>query len=208
MHKGHQAILGAVLALPFLCAAKSASAAPPETGHYVYVPAGATVVVLPGPAVPAAPVSVSQAPMAFPVADLPVARMIARQDAMMQRMIADMNAMFAMPMPSPQQFITAAMRGMPRPGPGNGVFVTTVSSGNGVCSETITYGYPANGGKPEVHVARSGNACGAMTMPGDRPVATPISPYAIPGTPPVSAPPRLWTARDTARPIGPATPGA
>ena len=205
MQKGQQAILGAVLALPLLCGAKNASAAPPlSSGDYVYIPAGATVVVLPGPAMTAPPVNISPRPMAFPMAS-----MIAAQDTMMQRMIADMNAMFAMPMPDPQQVLAAAMRGMPQPGRGTGVFLTSVSSGSGVCSETITYNYPANGGKPQVHVARSGNGCGAVTMPGPAtPAAAPISPRAIPNTTPPRAAPREWTARDTARPIGPADPGA
>jgi hypothetical protein len=204
MQKSQQAILGAILAVPFLCAAKSAGAAPPPTGRYVYVPAGATVVVLPGRAMAAVPVNISPTPMAFPVAG-----MIAQQDAMMQRMIADMNAMFAMPMPDPQQFIEAAMHSMPQPGSGTGVLMTLVSSGRGVCSETITYDYPANGAKPQVHVVHSGNACGDVTMPGPAsPVAAPIVPRAIPDTAPASAPPRLWTARDNARPVGRRNPGA
>lgn len=204
MHKGHQAVLGAILALPFLCVAKNASAAPPPTGgHYVYVPAGATVVVLPGPAMSEAPGYVTSAPMRFPIAS-----MIAQQDAMMQRMIADMNAMFATPMPDPQQIFEAAMRGMPQSGAGTGVFLTSVSTGRGVCSETITYDYPANGGQPHVHVARTGNDCGAVTVQGPTsPVAAPLEPRAIPNMAPPSASPRLWTARNTARPIGPANRG-
>jgi len=205
MQKGQQAILGAILALPLLCAAKDAGAAPPPSGgNYVYVPAGAAVIVLPGPAMTAPPVNISPAPIAFPMAS-----MIAEQDAMMQRMIADMNAMFAMPMPDPQQVIAAAMRGMPQPGRGTGVFLTSVSSGRGVCSETITYNYPANGGTPQVHVARTGNGCGAVTMQGPAiPAAAPIAPRAIPNMPHPGAPPRVWTARDTAPPVGPADPGA
>jgi hypothetical protein len=124
-------------------------------------------------------------------------------------MIADMNAMFAMPMPDPQRVFAAAMRAMPQPGPGTGVFLTSVSSGRGVCSETITYNYPANGGRPQVHVARSGSGCGAMSMQGPAtPATAPIPPRAIPNRAPPGAPPRVWTARDTARPIGPADPGA
>jgi len=205
MRKGQQAVLGAILALPLLCAAKDASATPPPSGgNYVYVPAGATVVVLPDPAMTAPPVNISPAQMAFPMANV-----IAAQDAMMQQMIAEMNAMFAMPMPDPQQVVAAAMRGMPQPGRGTGVFVTSVSSGRGVCSETITYNYPTNGSSPQVHVARSGNGCGAVTMRGPAtPAAAPIAPRAIPNLAPPSAPPRVWTARDTARPVGPAHPGA
>jgi hypothetical protein len=203
MKKRQQAILGTILAVPFLCAAGSASAAPPAADHYVYVPPGATVVVLPAPAMTAMPVAVTEAPMVFPVA-----RMIAQQNAMVQRMIADMNAMFAMPMPDPQELIEAAMRGMSPAGPAIGVFVTSVSSGSGVCSETVTYGSPASGGMPEVHVTRSGNGCGTVTMPAPAsPVATPVAPHAIPGMAPTSSPPRLWTASDTARPIGRVHPG-
>jgi hypothetical protein len=203
MKTGQQAILGAILAVPFLCAAGSASAAPPAGGHYVYVPPGASVVVLPETAMTATPVVVSATPMVFPVAS-----MIAQQDAMMQRMIADMNAMVAMPMPDPQQLMQAAMRGMPQAGGGAGVFLSSASSVNGVCSETVVYGYPANGGKPQVHVTRSGNGCGAVTMPGRaRPVATPLDPRTIPRMAPTNAPQRLWTASDTARPIGRAEPG-
>ncbi len=203
MQKGQQAILGAILAIPFLCAGGSASAAPPAAGHYVYVPPGATVVVLPEPAMTTTAVGFSAAPM-----PLPVASMIAQQDAMMQRMTADMNAMFAMPMPDPQQLIRAAMRGMPQAGAGTGAFLTSVSSGDGVCSETVTYRYPANGGKPQVHVTRSGNGCGAVTMPGSAsPVATPVAPRTVPSMAPTGSPPRLWTASDTARPIGRVAPG-
>jgi hypothetical protein len=196
MQKGQQAILGAVLAAPFLCAAGGASAAPPGAGNYPYVPPGATVVVLPEPTMTAAPIGSSAAPMAFAVAG-----MIAQQDAMMRRMIADMNAMFAMPMPDPQQLIQAAMRGAPQAGAGSGVLVTSVSSGDRVCSETVTYGYPANGGKLQVHVTRTGNGCGLVTMPGSAsPVATPLAPP--PSMAPAGSPPRLWTASDAARPIG------
>jgi hypothetical protein len=208
MNKARHGVLGAVLALPFLCAAGSASAAPPQTGHYIYVPPGATIVVLPGAIPIAAPVGVATAPMPFPVASL-----IAQQDAMMQRMIADMNAMFAAPMPRPQQFLQAAMRGMPQmapgsAGPGSGVILTSVGSGNGVCSETITYGYPANGGTPQVHVTRSGNACGSAfnaTGPASVVQSPAVQQHGVPMTP-AGAPPRLWTAGDPPHPIQPGDP--
>jgi hypothetical protein len=203
MQKGQHAILGAVVAVPFLCAAGGVSATPPTGGHYVYVPPGATVVILPEPAMTATPIGTSAAPTVSPFAPI-----IAQQNAMMQRMIADVNAMFATPMPDAQQLIRGAMRGLPQAGPGTGVLVTSVSSGNRVCSETITYGYPANGSKPQMHVMRSGDGCGAVTIPGPaRRVATPVAPHAIPRVAPASSPPRLWTAKDTARPIGRAEPG-
>lgn len=202
MNKASNALLGAALALPLLFAAGGANAAPPPGGHYIYVPAGATVVVLPGPAPVAVPVGVPMTPTAVPVASL-----IAQQQAMMDRMVADMNAMFSMPMPSPQQMLQAAMHGMPM-APGNGLVLTSSGNGVGVCSETITYGFPANGGKPQVHVTRSGNACGpaAATGPADV-VESPIAPHPVaPVTRPL--PTRMWTASEPAHPIGPADPRA
>ena len=59
-----------------LLVAVPATAAQPDGGHYVWVPEGATVVLVPSSAI---------AP-----AEFPVARMIAQQQAMMNRMFADM----------------------------------------------------------------------------------------------------------------------
>lgn len=194
MNKPRNALLGACLALPFLCAAGSASAAPPASGHYIYIPAGATVVLLPA----AVPPPVAVAPMAVPVASL-----IAEQQAMMQQMIAQMNAMFAMPMPDPQQLMQAAMRGMPQTAPGSSVMLTAVGSGNGMCSETITYAYPPNGGAPVVHVTHSGDGCG-RTFNATGPAHIKGSPAVQRGVParPAGAQPRLWTAGDPPHLIG------
>ena len=125
----------------------------------------------------------------------------------MRRMMADMDSLMATPMPDPQQMIRSVMQGMPQAAPGSGIVMTSMSSGNGVCSETITYGYPANGGKPQVKVTRSGNGCGA---------ATPSAPVgmmqAMPAPQPVMPSPaapnhrRLWTIGDPPHPIATGTP--
>ena len=93
------------LAATSLLLAAPAIAAQPEGGHYVYVPAGATVVMLPAAA-------------ARRTVDFPVARMIAQQQAMMQHMMADMDSLMATPMPDPQQMIRSVMDGMPQTVPG------------------------------------------------------------------------------------------
>lgn len=158
-----------------LLLAGPAMAAQPEGGHYVYVPPGATVVLL-----PAAPVA---------AADFPVARMFAQQDAIMQRMMADMDTLMATPLPDPGQMIRSVMSGMPQVAPGSGVVTTFISTGNGTCSQTITYGPAANGQAPIVHVSSTGNACGAIHTTGPISVAQP-APTPRPATPPKQ---RLWT---------------
>jgi hypothetical protein len=175
------ALLAASLLLP---AAAPAMAASPEAGHYVWVPPGATLVLV--PATRAAPV------------DFPVARMIAQQDAMMQRMMADMDSLMAMPLPDPQQMIRSVMNGIPQIGPGSGVVVTSITTGNGTCTQTITYGPQPNGGAPVVKTSSSGNACGAL---GSSP------PVGV--TQPLPAAPRqdrVWSVEYPARPVTRHTP--
>jgi len=161
MNRVCSALLGACLALPVAAYADQAMAAQPDGGHYVYVPPGAMVMVLPAPGVAALPNQAMPVP-----ADFPVARMIAEQDSMIRRMMADMDSLMATPLPDPQQMIRSVMDGMRQPMPGSGIVVTSISTGNGTCSETITYGSPAAGGQPQVKVTRTGNACGAITSSG------------------------------------------
>jgi hypothetical protein len=154
-----------------LFVAAPAVAAQPDGGHYVWVPAGSTVVMLPA----------TQATQA----DFPVAHMIAQQAAMMDRMFADMDTLLATAMPDPDQMIRSVMQGIP---PGSDVVVTSFSTGNGdTCSQTIAYGYPGNGGQPQVKVSSTGNACGAIgsdgpvgvmqTLPMPQPIApAPVAP--------------------------------
>ena len=149
---------GALLAAS-LFVAGPAIAATPSDGHYVWVPAGDAVVVAPkGPT----------RQIDFPVVDI-----FARQEAMMQRMMADMSAMLATPLPSPDQIMQAAMRGMPQVAPGSSVVVTTISVPGGTCSQTITYGAPSQGSQPLVKVVSTGNACGAIRATGPISVAQP-----------------------------------
>lgn len=137
-------LLGACLALPLAAFAAHAQAPRPDSGRTIYVPAGATVIILPGPGMVAA---------GSPEA-MPVMRLIAQQQAAMQRMVADMNAMFP-PMPDPSQLVRAAF------GPG-APFAIPVAGGHGVCSESISIVDPGNGGAPIVKTSQSGDACGAL----------------------------------------------
>ncbi|HLY88253.1 MAG TPA: hypothetical protein VKQ27_04650 [Acetobacteraceae bacterium] len=161
-----------------------AIAATPSDGHYVWVPAGEAVVVA-----PKAPTR----PIAFPVVD-----MLARQEAMMQRIMADMDTMMAIPLPNPDQIMQAAMQGMPQLAPGSSVVVTSISIPGGTCSQTITYGATSQGVQPVVKVVSSGNACGAIQANG------PIS--VVQSTPipqPAAQQPqqRLWTIGYPQHPI-------
>ncbi len=173
----------ALLAASLLIAAP-AVAAQPDAGHYVWVPNGATVVLLPG--VPSAPVM----------------RMIAQQDAMMHRMFADIDSLMTTAMTNPEQMIRSVMQGMPRVALGSGIVVTSISTGQGTCSQTITYRYPGNGGRPMVKVNSAGNACGAIrssgpiemthTMPTPRPVIpAPVAPRHE----------RVWTIGNPPHPV-------
>jgi len=194
MNRVGSALLSACLALPVAAVADHGMAAQPDGGRYVYIPPGAMVLVLPGPGVAALP---GQAmPMA---ADFPVARMIAEQDSMIRRMMADMDSLMAT-LPDPQQMIRSVMNGVPQPMAGSGIVVTSISSGNGTCSETITYGSPNAGGQPRVKVTRTGNACGAITSTG------PIGVTQTAPTPVTPRHERLWTVGDPPHPVNTGTP--
>jgi hypothetical protein len=172
-----------------LFVAAPAMAAPPSGGQYIWVPAGDAVVVV--PKAPARQI------------DFPVVDMFARQEAMMQRMMADMDTMMAMPMPNPAQMIQSVMQGMPQVAPGSSVVMTSISTGNGTCSQTITYAYPVNGGQPVVKVASTGNACGVIHSTGPiqatqpMPVPRPVAPRQHE---------RLWTIGYPPHPIATGTP--
>lgn len=182
----------ALLAASLLVAAP-AVAAQPEGGHYVWVPTGATVVL-----VPSAPVM---------EAEFPVARMIAQQEAMMNRMMADMDSLMAT-MPDPQQMIRSVMQGMPQEAPGSGVVVTSISTGSGTCSQTITYGDPGNGGQPTVRISNSGNACGVLQPSGPINVMQPQREpqQVVPVAPATPRHERLWTVGYPPHPITTGTP--
>jgi hypothetical protein len=182
----------ALLAASLLVAAP-AVAAQPDGGQYVWVPAGAAVVLM--PAAPATPV------------DFPVARMIAQQQAMMDRMFADMDSLLVTAMPDPARMLRSVMQGAPQMMPGSGVVVTSISTGSGTCSQTITYGYPGNGGQPTVKVSSTGNACSALGAPGPIGV-TQVEPAPRPVIPAPAAPRqnRLWTIGYPPHPVTAGTP--
>jgi hypothetical protein len=171
---GCTALFGACVALPLMAQAGIAGSAQPDKGHYVYVLPGATMVIVPSAEAVAMPSIPS---------DLSISRVFAQQDVMMRLMIADMDSLT--PIPDPQQMILSVMTGMPQGAPGSGIVMTSISSGNGTCSQTITYGYPANGGHPQMKMSQTGNACGAITSSGPiganqpLPVPQPVMPQQV-----------------------------
>jgi hypothetical protein len=195
------ALLGACLALPLATYGEAALAGPPSGLQTITVPPGAVVLILPGASGMTLPPGVTSG--ALPAGD-PMLRLVAVQDALMRNMMAEMNAAFAQPMgPMPiDQMLRAAFGGLPTNAAGSGMEFTSMSDGPGVCSERVTYVYPANGAKPQVTMTRSGDGCGAFGVTGPRGVmqAMPIQP---PEAPPSSvAPagpshePHLWTVSD------------
>jgi hypothetical protein len=160
-------LLGACLALPLAAFTAHAQQA---GGQTIYVPAGATVIILPGPG--AAPnVASARAP-----GEIPMMRLIAQQEVAMQRMMADMNAMFA-PMPDPNVLLRAAFGA----GAPFNMAVMPMGGGHGVCSESISIVESGNGAAPIVKTAQSGDACGAFGISKPQGVNE-ISP-AVPVTP-------------------------
>ena len=96
---------------------------------------------------------------------------IAAANAMFREMDAEMNAMQAQmaalmqaPMPGPQA--TFGPEFSVPPGAAGATVISIATSGNGTCSETITYTYPGDGSRPAVHVSRRGNACRTIDVNG------------------------------------------
>lgn len=146
-------LLGACLTVPLFATAGHAQTTPPNGGRMIYMPPGATVVILPGPGAVATP-NVANAGAPQP---LPIMQLIAQQQAVMQHMIADMNAMFP-PMPDP----TAMLRGAFGPGMSVNIAAMPLAGGHGVCSQSISIVDHGDGSAPIVKTAQSGDACGAM----------------------------------------------
>jgi hypothetical protein len=175
---------GLALALP-------AMAASPEGGRYVWVPGGVTVVLLPsGPTLETAP------------ADVSLVGMFARQDAMVRQMLADMNALMNRPMPEPQEMLRSITQDIPAGIPGAGVVITSITTGAGTCSQTITYGSPTSNGQPRMTVSNSGNACGAIAAPTGQTV---IAPDSVP-VPSAAPQQRVWDVNYPAQPVRTARP--
>jgi len=146
-------LLATCLALPLLATTGHAQPAPPNGGRMIYVPPGVTVVILPGPGAVAAPNMVNTgAPEVTPLM-----QMIAQQQAAMQRMIADMNAMFP-PLPDPNTMLRAMFGAG---GPSN-VSIMPLAGGHGVCSQSISIVARGDGSAPIVKTSQSGDACGPL----------------------------------------------
>ena len=92
----------------------------------------------------------------------------------MHRMFADMASLMAMPLPDPDRMIRSVMQGVPQVASGSGVVVTSISTGNGTCRQTITYRYPGSGGQPRVQVSSTGDACGRLGASGPIGVTQPV----------------------------------
>lgn len=154
-------------------------------------PGGPPAIVVLAPSAPVAPpVAVAAADPAIQAmramqAMMPaddIAQIIAQQNAMMQRVMQQMDASFSA-VPFPGQLIP----GQPGPGqlvldqPGtSSVVVTSVSNGSGSCSQVVTTAY--DGGQPHVTVRRTGSACEALPLPQMRtvPADVPAAPEIVP----------------------------
>jgi hypothetical protein len=124
----------------------------------ITVPPGVTVVFTPGqmPVVSntsQSPVLVETSP---PRSALPIERIFAEQQAEMDRMMSDMNAMFA-PMQNPTGLIDAMMRQFGNPALG----VVPAASGT-FCSESVFITDNGRNNAPVVKVSHTGNGCGPM----------------------------------------------
>ncbi len=187
-------LLAAGLTLPLLALGATAQAGSPRAERTIQVPPGAVVLILPNAAAgfvaPAAPVV--EQPIGFPAA-----RIMAAQEAMLRRMTQQMRMLdrLTLAMPDPSQVIRAALGDAPmqRLAPSGGVVTTIISSGissgRGVCREMITYRSTQPGAQPQVHVVRSGDACGALH--GTAPTGV-TEPMPRPAPAPEHGP-RLWT---------------
>jgi hypothetical protein len=108
----------------------------------------------------------------------------------------------ATPMPDPEQMIRSVMDGMPQTVPGSGAVLTQVSSGAGMCIETIVFGPHGADGQPQVKVTRAGNACGPITS--NEPIGVTQTAPALRTAPPAtvtSLQDRLWHVSYPARPV-------
>jgi hypothetical protein len=110
---------------------------------------------------------------------LSIAQIVQRQDALMDRLLADMRAMFDAP------FAVPAMPAIPG---GNGhLTVPTFSYGpgatdHGYCGQTVTYTFNGRNSEPAVQVQKVGTACGTLDLPSTRtvPAASEVAPRHTP----------------------------
>jgi hypothetical protein len=178
----------AAVALPLAFAAGATAAQPPRQGMVLYDAAGTPVAILtplPGsaPAVqaddPALPMlREMEAAMTTPFGG-DLQGLFAAQEASMRAMQREMQSVAATAFGGPGQTIEVAM-----PPPGNGqvsrIYISSFSSGQGSCSQTLTYAYPGNGVAPVVKVHSTGDACGKAATDGSATLPTAHVPQRAP----------------------------
>jgi len=157
-------LLGAcALAAPLALAAVHADAAEASPQQVVLYDIAGHPVALLTPLTAGTPVPNSIRPAAQTVLAMdPFAQM----DAMMDAMMARMDRIAAMPF----QAGAGGPMTIDMPAGAGQVFISTFSSGgHGSCSQTVTYRTDGSG-QPKVDVRQTGDACGALTVPGGRTV--------------------------------------
>jgi hypothetical protein len=181
---------GLALCVGFAAPAAAASATTP-----IYtVPAPAAILVVLSGVAPPQWINTPD-PALLPGSDLatmmPAAmqRLIADQEADLARFAATAEALAA----GPSWTLETMLREAPRLGPGeaNGFVMTSIMTGQGSCSETVTYSYPGNGAALKVTVRKTGNACpaGSPSIPGTEPSVTPTVRPQLPRVLEAEAPP-------------------
>ena len=165
--------LTAVLCAGALALAGGAAAAQPAPGGMVLYDAAGTPVAILTPLNGAAAARADdpnlgmlqemEAAMRAPF-DGGFQRFFAAEEASMRAMQQEMRAMVNAAFRGPGQTFEVAIP------PGNGqvsrVFISSFSSGQGSCSETVTYAWPSNGGAPKVEARAVGTACGSTANGG------------------------------------------
>ncbi len=101
----------------------------------------------------------------------PFAALLAQQDAAVRQMLA-FQAAGTQPDGAGAGAVEAALGGMPG---GSSVIVSSFSSGEGSCSQTVTYD-DRGGAAPVVQVRQSGDACGAFSRQGSGTVPAALPP--------------------------------
>jgi hypothetical protein len=193
MRKTRAARLGAALvAIPLTFALAAEPASQPAPGMVVYDAAGHPIGVL-------APLTAGAQPDATMLGwgddgDMLMdpGRIFAQQEAMMQRITQEMAAsMQGLDAMTSRTIQAAFAHDGTLPSGASEMVVTSFSSGNGGCSQIVTYSYPGNGAQPKVAVQKVGDACGGMAQ-------SPLR--SIPATSPDNAQPAMpHTAPDGSR---------
>jgi hypothetical protein len=200
-------LLGSALALPAVLAAGTASAQTRDGVQVIRLAPGTTLMIVSSP--DAAPVQVQAAqaqPMQVETVDgvpadaAPLLRLIAQQQAAMQQMMANMNALFP-PMPDPSAMLAAMQAGTAGPFAGFGLAMPQLAGGHGVCSQSVSYVSRGDGSAPIVKVTQSGDACGPVAPGGVDAVTQPVAPSV-----PAAIGPKVYDISYPPQPLKTATP--